>query len=278
MTTLASRQQSQRIYLMCKPQYFKVEYAGNSWMDTSKPVDAEQAVAQWQSLVDIYQQLGHTVHFLEPVSDLPDMVFSANGAFSVDGKVFGAKFKNAERSDEANEHQRWYETHGWTNFTKGQCTNEGEGDFTYVSGPQLVLAGYGFRTELDAHRELEQFLDKQVVSLQLIDPRFYHLDTALFVLDEQNICYFPAAFSQDSQSRLSELFPHAVIADIDDALAFGLNAVSDGLNVVVPTEATGLSTKLTQLGYKTHHVDLSELMKVAVTQSAVLLNYAPEEE
>jgi len=248
---------------MCPPDFFAVEYAINPWMDTTAPVDAELAAKQWQRLRETLVDLGHTVHVLEPEPGLPDMVYAANGAFSVDGVVYGARFRYPQRTAEAEAHRAWYEsTPGWR-FVAPTQTNEGEGDFAYVPGVLggLVLAGYGFRTEPAAHAEAAEALGRPVVSLRLVDPRFYHLDTALAVLDDTTVAYYPGAFSESSQRILSRLFPSAVIADLDDALAFGLNFVSDGRHVVLSGEATGMAAKLEAAGYVPVPVELSELKK-----------------
>src|SRR5262249_45794133 len=83
-------------------------------------------------------------------------------------------------------------------------------------------------------------LGRPVVSLRLVDPRFYHLDVALAPVDDANVAYYPEAFAPASRRVLRRLFPDAVIADEADALAFGLNLVSDGRNVVLNSAATGL--------------------------------------
>jgi len=255
------RRATSRTFLMCPPEHFTVAYAINAWMNTATPVDTGRAVAQWWDLRDAYLALGHTVHVLEAKPGLPDMVFAANGAFSVDGVIYGARFAYAERAAEAKAHARWYPRNGWSTVVEPRFTNEGEGDFAYVPGPGLILAGYGFRTDPRAHAEAQDVLGRPAVGLRLIDPRFYHLDTALFVLDDDTICYFPGAFSAGSQRVLRRLFPDAVLADEADALAFGLNAVSDGRNVVLPAAATGLGKVLADRGYVPVHVDLSELLK-----------------
>lgn len=249
-----------RHYLMCRPTYFDVTYAINAWMDTSVPVDKDLALAQWQALHDTYVELGHEVDVLEPVQGLPDMVFSANGAFSVGSTVYGARFAHRERAAEAKAHETWYREHGW-DYVAAVATNEGEGDFTYVVGKELVLAGFGFRTTLDAHEEAAKVLDRQVLSLQLVDERFYHLDVALFVLDDENVCYFPGAFAPDSVDALRRTFPDALIATEADALAFGLNAVSDGHNVLIAEEAGGLARRLGSAGFAVRPMALGELVK-----------------
>ncbi|HCU51005.1 MAG TPA: amidinotransferase, partial [Micromonosporaceae bacterium] len=132
---------------MCPPEQFAVEYAINPWMDTSAPVDTELAVKQWTGLREALFAAGHTVHVLTPELGLPDMVFAANGAFVVDGKVYGARFRYPQRAAEAAAHRRFYEAQGWA-YAEPIQVNEGEGDFAYVPDAHggLILAGYGFRT------------------------------------------------------------------------------------------------------------------------------------
>ncbi|TYB36811.1 dimethylargininase [Micromonospora sp. AP08] len=247
---------------MCSPEHFAVEYAINPWMDVTAPVDAELAVKQWDRLRETLVGLGHEVHLLTPERGLPDMVFAANGAFVVDGTVYGAQFKHEQRHAEAAAHRAFYEANGWR-FIAPSETNEGEGDFAYLPEAHggLILAGHGFRTETAAHAEAQEALGRPVVSLRLVDPRFYHLDVALASIDDENVVYYPGAFSAASQRVLTQLFPDAVIADDEDALAFGLNLVSDGLNVVLNSEATRLAGKLKAAGYHPVPVELAELKK-----------------
>jgi N-dimethylarginine dimethylaminohydrolase len=253
-----------RTYLMCPPAYFAVEYVINPWMDATSPIDVDLAVKQWERLRETLVELGHRVHVLVPQAGLPDMVYAANGAFSVDATVYGARFRYPQRAAEAAAHQSFYTTldgdTGWR-FVAGTQTNEGEGDFAYLPGPGLILAGYGFRTEPAAHAEAQEVLGRPVISLRLVDPRFYHLDTALAVLDDTTIAYYPGAFSASSQAVLRQLFPGAVLASEADALAFGLNLVSDGDNVVLNSEATALCARLAAAGYRPRLVELAELKK-----------------
>jgi N-dimethylarginine dimethylaminohydrolase len=256
------RMPRKRTYLLCRPEYFDIEYAINAWMDTAVPVDTALALKQWEVLRETLLGLGHEVHLLTPRAGLPDMVFAANGGLAVDGTVYGAQFKHSQRTAEAAEHRAFYAAHGWR-FVVPTETNEGEGDFAYLPEAYdgLILGGYGFRTETSAHAQAQEVLNRPVISLRLIDPRFYHLDTALAVLDDRTVAYFPPAFSIAAQRVLTQLFSDAVIADEGDALAFGLNLVSDGRNVVLNSEATAMAAKLEAAGYHPVLVDLSELKK-----------------
>jgi N-dimethylarginine dimethylaminohydrolase len=250
---------SPRRYLMCRPEHFEVSYAINPWMDISQGVDRELAIQQWENLRQTYLDLGHDVEVIEAQAGLPDMVFAANGGLVIEGRAMGARFTHVERRAEAPAYLRRLSELGLEDVTEPVHVNEGEGDFLVVG--DLVLAGTGFRTDPDAHAEVQELFGVPVISLQLVDPRFYHLDTALAVLDDRTVAYYPDAFSAGSRAVLQRLFPDAILASEADAVVLGLNAVSDGRHVVLPTAAVGLAAQLRERGYVPVGVDLSELLK-----------------
>ncbi|WP_425570647.1 dimethylargininase [Pseudonocardia adelaidensis] len=247
-----------RHYLMCRPAHFEVRYAINPWMRPGEPVDRGRALAQWEALRQTYLDLGHRVDLIDPVPGLPDMVYAANGATVVGGTVLGARFRHAERRAEAAEYGAWFTAAGYP-VVEPEFVNEGEGDLLVVG--DVLLAGYGFRTDPRAHAEVAAVLGREVVPLRLVDPRFYHLDTAVAVLDDATIAWLPAAFDAASQDVLRARFPDAVVAHPADAAVLGLNAVSDGRHVVLPAQATGLAAALSERGYTPVPVDLSELLR-----------------
>ncbi|WP_405917285.1 MULTISPECIES: dimethylargininase [unclassified Streptomyces] len=255
------RRATPRRYLMCPPVHFDVTYAINPWMDPAKPVDVPLALAQWEDLRDRYRSLGHTVEELTPRPGLPDMVFAANGATVVDGRVLGARFAYPQREPEAAAHLEWFRARGFGQIHEAAHINEGEGDFV-VTGSYL-LAGRGFRASPLSHGEAQEFFGRPVIGLDLVDPRYYHLDTALAVLDDtaDDVMYYPPAFSPGSREVLRRLFPDALTATAEDAAALGLNAVSDGLHVLLPQEAAGLFDPLRERGFVPVGVDLGELLK-----------------
>ena len=119
---------TRRHYLMCSPEHFAVTYAINPWMHPGVAVDVERALAQWDALRRTYLDLGHRVDLLEPVAGLPDMVYAANGATVVDGVVYGARFRFAERGPEAAAHRAWFRAAGYARVVEPEFVNEGEGD------------------------------------------------------------------------------------------------------------------------------------------------------
>lgn len=247
-----------REYVMTRPEHFTVSYAINPWMDPTKAVDVGLALSQWQALHDLYVSLGHRVDVVPGIAGLPDMVYAANGALVLGGRAYGARFAFPERAAEAPAFAAWLTAAGLPVHVP-EHVNEGEGDFLVVGG--RVLAGCGFRTLPAAHAELAAVTGCEVVSLTLVDPRFYHLDTAVAVLSDEEIAYYPGAFAPDSLATLQRLYPDAILATAEDAAVFGLNCVSDGRHVVISDQATGLAAQLRSRGFETHGVDLSELFK-----------------
>ncbi len=247
-----------RTYLMCPPEYFTVEYAINPWMHPDEPIDLTLAAGQWRQLKAAYEGLGHTVHTITPEPGLVDMVFAANGATVIDGKVLGAKFKYPQRRDEGAAYLDWFRERGYK-VTEPVCVNEGEGDIVYAI--RAILAGHGFRTDPEAKDEVEALFGLPVISLKLVDPRYYHLDTALVVLDENTAAYYPSAFDEASQAALAAHFGELIEAKDKDAEALGLNGLSDGQNVVLPVQARDLAEQVTAAGFNVVPVDLSEFKK-----------------
>jgi N-dimethylarginine dimethylaminohydrolase len=256
---IKNRAATTRRYLMCPPEHFDVTYAINPWMRPDQATDPALAMRQWAELRDIYLRFGHDVRTIEPVAGLPDMVYAANGATVVGGRVLGARFRYPERAAEAGAYLEWLRDSGYEDVREAEHINEGEGDILYTG--RVILAGYGFRSELAAADEIGRVFGLPVHSLRLVDERFYHLDTALCVLDADTAMYYPAAFDEPGLAAIAELFSELIEAKDEDAEVLGLNAVSDGRHVVLPATAHGLAAQLTGAGFEPIGVDMSELLK-----------------
>jgi N-dimethylarginine dimethylaminohydrolase len=260
------RIQQRRRYLMCRPEYFTVTYEINPWMHKADPTDTSKAVRQWQTLYDTYIELGHEIELIDPIPGLPDMVYTANGGFIIDGTALGVRFSVDERRGEERPFMDRFAELGFE-VVEPVAAQEGEGDILLVG--DTILAGYGFRSSIESHREISEVFGREVVSLKLIDPRFYHLDTAISVLDpvegpggveKANIAYLEHAFDEPSQRILAERFPDAIRVADEDGAVFGLNSASDGLNVIISPRAKGFEAQLRERGYNPVLVDLSELL------------------
>jgi len=259
--TRPERRPSGRAVLMCRPEHFTVVYRINPWMNPAEPTDTKLALAQWQTLYDAYIGLGYDVQLIDPIADLPDMVYAANGGFVLDGIAYGAKFTHAERQPEGPAYMQWFAGAGLDVHVPDEV-NEGEGDFLLVG--DTILAGTGFRSDSRSHEELARVFGRDVVTLRLVNPSFYHLDTALAVLDptpgQEHVAYLPSAFDAASVAVLRERYPDAIIVNETDAAILGLNSFSDGYNVVIASRAADFERQLREHGYNPIGVDLSELL------------------
>jgi N-dimethylarginine dimethylaminohydrolase len=263
-TAAQMRTPTKRTVLMCRPDYFTVSYRINPWMHPEDPTDTSLAVRQWEVLYQTYLDLGYEVELIDPIAGLPDMVYSANGGFVIDNIAYGARFTHPERQPEGPAYMDWFSANGF-DVREPAETNEGEGDFLLVG--DVILAGTGFRSATNSHQELEAIYGREVVSLTLVNPSFYHLDTAIAVLDPvpaadgtTNIAYLPSAFDGQSLTILRKRFPDAIIVNEEDASVLGLNSFSDGYNIVIASRAKDFERQLRERGYNPIGVDLSELL------------------
>jgi len=242
---------------MCRPEHFTVSYRINPWMHPEDPTDTSLALKQWTVLYETYRDLGFTIKLIDPIPGLPDMVYAANGGFVLDGIAYGAKFHYPERQPEGPAYMEWFAANGYE-VAEPEETNEGEGDFLLVG--DVILAASGFRSDTSSHQEIARVYNRDVISLQLVNPSFYHLDTALAVIDSDTIAYLPSAFDEASLEILRTRYPDAIIATEEDAAILGLNSFSDGHNVVIAEKAVTFARDLRERGYNPIGVDLSELL------------------
>jgi N-dimethylarginine dimethylaminohydrolase len=261
---LPERTATRRTVLMCRPEHFTVVYRINPWMDPQLPTDTALAVSQWEVLYRTYLDLGFDVQLIDPIPGLPDMVYAANGGFVIDGIAYGASFTHPERQPEGPAYMDWFAGAGF-DVRQPRNVNEGEGDFLLVG--ERILAGTGFRSASNSHEEVSEIFGREVVTLTLVNPSFYHLDTAIAVLDPTSasgtgaeIAYLESAFDAASLGKLRALYPDAILATEEDAAVLGLNSYSDGYNVVIASRAKDFERQLTERGYNPIGVDLSELL------------------
>jgi len=246
--------------LMCPPTHFDVEYEINPWMHCANRVDPGRANAQWQSLYEIYtKKLGWDVHLLHPEPHLPDLVFTANGGLVIDGQVVLPCFRHPERQGETRVFEAWFRANGFTTLPVPVHDFEGEGDALLWN--EVLFAGYPWRSDKLSHLALAKALGIEVISLQLTDARFYHLDTALTVVSKTTVALYPSAFTPASVEQVKRIVPNVILASDSDAMAYGLNALSDGDHTVLSDRATGLIKAYRALGLEVWPTPISEFQK-----------------
>jgi len=256
----AAIQVSAMAILMCRPDHFGVEYEINPWMHVDNQVDRSHAAMQWDALHRAYTSLGCEVVLAEPVAGLPDMVFTANAGVVWDGRAVLSRFRHAERQGEEPYWRSAFEAAGMEVVAPPRDMSfEGAGDALFVGS--TLFAGYGFRTERPSHRFVGRALGVDVVSLELVDPRFYHLDTCFCPLNERTVMFAPAAFSASSARTIRRLVPHVIEVPADIAAGFACNAITVGNRVISSTAAGRLEHPLHDAGFDTVALPMTEFMK-----------------
>ena len=251
-------------FLMCPPTHYDVDYVINPWMEGNVHRSAKAvAAAQWQQLQEVLA--GHArVEQLQPQPGLPDLVFTANAGVVVDDSVVLARFFHPERQGEEPWFQSWFASQGYrVTLLPADLPFEGAGDALLDRSGGWLWAGYGFRSELAAHPLLAEALAVEVLSLRLMDERFYHLDTCFCPLSDGTLLYYPPAFDFYSNRLIETRVPAAkrLVVGEADALAFACNAVNVGRSVILNQASAGLRHQLQTRGYEVVETPLSEFLK-----------------
>lgn len=245
---------------MCSPDFFDIEYEINVWMHQENQVTEETAEDQWRKLYKIYtEQLGWNVKLIDPVKGLPDMVFATDCCLMIEDRVLLSSFRFPERQPETEHFEKWFRDNGYTELKKAKNFFEGGGD-NLVCGNK-ILAGHGFRSSDKAADELRSYFNREVVSLKIVDPRFYHLDTSLAVLSDDTVASYLPALDDASQKLLKQAIPNVIEATLEEAQGFGLNAVSDGHTIITSNESEGLLQKYRDAGFNVIGTPILEFRK-----------------
>jgi N-dimethylarginine dimethylaminohydrolase len=250
--------------LMCPPDYFTVEYVINPWMAGHEDsLSIDRAKEQWQRLRDQVSEFAEIVT-IDPDPDLPDMVFTANAGVVYGDRAIASHFMPMERRPEEVIFKKWFRENGFELLELDEKIGfEGAGDCLLDRHGAWLWTGYGFRTEIEAHKEIEAFFDREVVSIRLTDERFYHIDTCFCPLTDGFLMYHPPAFDYESRIKIeSRIPPHKrIIVDTLDAGNFACNAINIEDRVILHRASDPLKARLMLAGFKVHEVELTEFLK-----------------
>ena len=245
--------------LMCPPDFFGIEYEINPWMHLKHHTDLPQARRQWGMLYATVRDLGATVELLEPIPGLPDLVFTANAGLVYGSRFLGSRFKFGVRRGESPHFEHWFATHGFhVEALPEGVYFEGAGDALFCG--DSLFAGYRFRSDARGHQCLAEKLGVEVLPLELVDPRFYHLDTCFCPLAEGEAIYYPGAFDGYGRAVLNSRVGRLIEVDEVEAASFACNAVVLGRTVVLNEGACRLSRELERAGYAVRSLSLSEFL------------------
>ena len=243
--------------LLCKPTYYDVSYSINPWM-TNEVVNKTLALKQWNQLRALIGALDVSVSLMDQSPKFPDMVFTANAGVVFENKVVLSNFKHKQRRGEKSFYKEWFLDNNYEVIEiPSNLSFEGCGDV--VISKDLMIGGYGFRTDLKSLKYTSKKLNLDLIYLKLIDPKFYHLDTCFCLLSENLALYNPEAFSEYTIRKLSgiELIPVTKL----ESEEFLCNSLVIGKNIIMPSESERLTKILSNRGFEVYTVNTSEFLK-----------------
>lgn len=249
-------------FLMCEPRFFEVRYVINPWMEGNQgKVNSDLAKQQWYNLHGIVSRLA-SVELIEPVAGLPDMVFTANAGLVHKNDVIVSSFLHAERQPEARHFEKFFVSQDYRVLHLQQETIfEGAGDALFDAQGMLWF-GSGIRSESHALGEIAAVLDVEIHALELIDPHWYHLDTAFCPLPQGHAIAYKKAFSAKSVDALDHAFGENILwVSETDAINFACNAISIDRCIVMHKASTELKFALKQRGFEVIEANASEFLK-----------------
>lgn len=262
--------------LMCAPQYFGVEYEINPWMKRERQVDHDLAVKQWESLVGILNSLGAAIELVTPQPGLPDLVFTANAAMIFHGRAILSRFRHEQRQGEERPFQESLQK---LRFDVEQLPEglffEGAGDALFCG--ETLFGGYRIRSTARSLQEVGRLIERQVIPLELVDSRFYHLDTCFCPITSETAIWFPGAFDDYGQQVIREMIPDLIALNEEEAVAFAANAVVIGQHVVTNSGCPQLARELQSRGMESVDTPLGEFVKAGGSAKCLTLRLDGED-
>jgi N-dimethylarginine dimethylaminohydrolase len=245
---------------MCPARHYGVLYEINPWMHREVAASPERSMQQWEALVAALGELGASVETIDPVDGLPDMVFTANAGLVWGDRFVPSRFRHRERAGEEPRYKLWFAHRGWSLLPlEGSPYFEGAGDA--LPFRDRIIAGYRIRSEFDAHTALAKALDVEVLSVELVDPRFYHLDLTFCPLDDRRALVVPEAWDAYGREVVRAAVPEPIELTRDEALSFCANSVVVGRTVVMPACSPRLEAALAGAGFAVRVCPVDEFLK-----------------
>ena len=257
--------------LMCPPDYYSIKYEINPWMSIRRKSRHNVAKKQWEDLYNLLdREIGVSIKLIAPQKEFPDMVFTANAGLVENNTFIRSNFRFKERKGEAKYFERWFKKNGYRIVKLPQEFNfEGEGDALFHG--ENLFAGYITRSDINAYNIISNVIKKRVLPLELVNPKFYHLDTCFLPLPNGEVVYYSYAFDKFGRKLIKNYIAKKITVKKPDALRFGCNAIAVDKNVVINTGCANLKNKLQQLNYRVFETNLSEFIKAGGSAKCLVM-------
>lgn len=261
---------------MCPPDFYGIHYEINPWMDMSRQADHAAAVSQWNALHDHIQSAGAQISSLTPVQGLPDLVFTANAAMIYGNQALLSRFRHRQRQGEEPYNRNWLAEHGFEIVdVPKNLSFEGAGDALFCG--DTLYAGYRMRSDAAGHQQIGRMLGVRVIPVELVDARYYHLDTCFCPLAEDEAIWYPLAIDEYGQRAIRTHVGKLLEVEQAEAERFACNAVVIGRTVITNTGCEQLHAALAARGYQPVATPLDEFVKAGGSAKCLTLRLDGED-
>jgi N-dimethylarginine dimethylaminohydrolase len=262
--------------LMCPPDFYGIEYEINPWMSRERGSDAETARQQWRQLRELIERAGANVELLTPQKGLPDLVFTANAGMLHRRVVYLARFRHGPRQGETPVNRAWFSAHGYDcRDLPAGMDFEGAGDALFCG--ETLVGGYIIRSDARALQWVARDIGCEVLPVQLVDQRYYHLDTCFCPLRPGLALWYPPAFDEYGQAALQQGIAELIPVREDEAARFACNAVVIGDRVLLNTGCPALTADLEARGFEVWATPLDEFIKAGGSAKCLTLRLDGED-
>ena len=257
--------------LMCAPSYYGIEYEINPWMSRARQSDPQRAQEQWNLLCRILSnELSVEILLIDPKPGLPDMVFTANAGLVWNDRFIASNFRHEVRRRETPYFTEWFRKQGFEIVhLPMEYYFEGEGDLLKCG--ELWCAGYHIRSDLLAHQKVAEIIEDEILSLELTNDWYYHLDTCFCPLSDQHALFYPPAFDSYGLEVLEKHIPDLIPVAPEEAARFACNAIVADRDIVMNTGCPGVREKLEALGFRVFETPLDEFIKAGGSAKCLVL-------
>jgi N-dimethylarginine dimethylaminohydrolase len=263
--------------LVSDAQNFSIEQPINPYYGLGG-LDKQLALNEHTSVLECFKKAGINITQVASPSDSQDGIYTANWALVRGEKAILARLPNARKTEED------YAEHilndlGKTVFrVPSNYKFSGQGDSLPCG--QYLLAGSGYRSDVEAQEFAAEMLGLELIQLQAIpyrdqngnpvinkvtgwpDSFFYDIDLAIAVINDNLIAYCPEAFTSKSLDKIRSLELEKIEVSLEEAEnGFACNLVSTGETVIMSAHAPSLQKELESRGIKVLTTEIKELAK-----------------
>lgn len=261
-----------KLFYMCPPTHFEIEYAINAWTNIEDSIDHDRAMEEWETLKQTYEAQGIRVEVVPPTAGAIELTFIGDSIFLYNGRAISSRFRFSERAAEVPASAAYFGARGFQLHTLPEGLHyEGNGDSLIWNG--VMLGGWGIRSDRDAYRHIAAIFDVETIPLQLVQP-FYHLDLALCPLNDKILAYYPGAFTPESRELINKLSPRAIPIAEGEVMSFGLNGKVIGNCIVMNGRpCPDLRGQIEALGLRIITVNTDEFNKAGGAAKCLTLEH-----